>query len=592
MTTYKYLSLEHADSMRLLVLHAGPTPSLISVSLRHVRMQEKPAYEALSYTWATENGDESLSSVACCDRLSIEITNNCDSALRNLRDNDVARTLWVDAICINQADETEKGHQVAMMREVYRNAIEVRIWLGEESVKIDENTGLSVTHVFLNYLVRMGRVIRKDRKAGKDVALSRLSTEYNEPLRHVAELNFQGTESSLIQGLSDLVQRRWGQRLWVVQEAALASSATLICSSHSTSYFDFYDWYRLIQSDQAPNSRPVWSFLHNRDHLESVRQAREGSRANETMLAILRILYRARRLQASSPVDKIFGMLGLSEDFKLFFPRPDYTKSSAEIFTEVTKRFISLSKSLQILTQASSAKTGQDHPTWVTDWSEEPILSYSPNWWEAYNAAKNRDAVYYITDDNKQLQVKGVLVDHVKKFPLAAIEAYKGTVSSHVKRIPGWQKSCQTGLSLSRYPTGEPVQTALWRTLCGNYDTNWNYPASDEMGEQFDEWYRILVSGNDLSGKSKDMFEPIERFGSAIRSTAPICVTERGFLGSVPYTTMAGDCVVVLSGGRVPFILRSVQDHYCLVGPCYVHGIMEGQGFPEDSDLLSWFSIR
>lgn len=40
--------------------------------------------------------------------------------------------LWADAICINQDDVQEKGHQVNMMGKIYTKAIGVIVWLGQD----------------------------------------------------------------------------------------------------------------------------------------------------------------------------------------------------------------------------------------------------------------------------------------------------------------------------------------------------------------------------------------------------------------------------------------------------------------------------
>ncbi|KXJ88805.1 hypothetical protein Micbo1qcDRAFT_213934 [Microdochium bolleyi] len=37
---------------------------------------------------------------------------------------------WVDQVCINQADEAEKSHQVNQMRHIYNEAAHVIAWLG------------------------------------------------------------------------------------------------------------------------------------------------------------------------------------------------------------------------------------------------------------------------------------------------------------------------------------------------------------------------------------------------------------------------------------------------------------------------------
>jgi hypothetical protein len=38
--------------------------------------------------------------------------------------------LWVDALCINQEDTTERNHQVMQMGAIYEKAKRVVVWLG------------------------------------------------------------------------------------------------------------------------------------------------------------------------------------------------------------------------------------------------------------------------------------------------------------------------------------------------------------------------------------------------------------------------------------------------------------------------------
>jgi hypothetical protein len=58
-------------------------------------------------------------------------------------------------------------------------------------------------------------------------------------------------------------------------------------------------------------------------------------------------------------------------------------------------------------------------------------------------------------------------------------------------------------------------------------------------------------------------------------------VTQRGHVGVVPNLVKVGDVVAVFKGGLVPFILwesESWSRVFRLVGECYVHGIMHGEG--------------
>ena len=60
------------------------------------------------------------------------ITLNLGSALRHLRNEKRPRSLWIDAICINQKDLEERGSHVSVMAGIYRCAELVLIWLGEQ----------------------------------------------------------------------------------------------------------------------------------------------------------------------------------------------------------------------------------------------------------------------------------------------------------------------------------------------------------------------------------------------------------------------------------------------------------------------------
>ena len=50
---------------------------------------------------------------------------------------DEAVPFWIDALYINQQDNTEKSGQVRMMREIYEKAIMVRVWLGPRTLEND-----------------------------------------------------------------------------------------------------------------------------------------------------------------------------------------------------------------------------------------------------------------------------------------------------------------------------------------------------------------------------------------------------------------------------------------------------------------------
>ena len=86
-------------------------------------------YEVLFHTWGSVNN--TLPIILHGNRH--HVTRNLESALRHLRLKDHTRTLWIDALCINQSDSIEKGEQVEQMRPFYTmgGASKINVWLGK-----------------------------------------------------------------------------------------------------------------------------------------------------------------------------------------------------------------------------------------------------------------------------------------------------------------------------------------------------------------------------------------------------------------------------------------------------------------------------
>jgi Heterokaryon incompatibility protein (HET) len=144
--SYEYFPLRSSpsghsgDEFRLLVLLPGLDDAEIQCEIQHASLDGPPQYEALSYTWGDPKGEDSL--VPCrgdpsasypikVDEGYLRIGYNLECALKQLRHGTNPRTLWIDAICINQDDFEEKNQQVKAMARIYSNASRVLAWLGE-----------------------------------------------------------------------------------------------------------------------------------------------------------------------------------------------------------------------------------------------------------------------------------------------------------------------------------------------------------------------------------------------------------------------------------------------------------------------------
>jgi len=126
-SAFLYQALQRGSGeFRVLDLHPGPFQSNISCSIRKISLETKPQYEALSYTWGNPRHLKWIS----IGEFDHPITASLELALQYLRNQNSARTLWADAICINQMDPEERSHQVEQMRAIYQSASTVLVWLG------------------------------------------------------------------------------------------------------------------------------------------------------------------------------------------------------------------------------------------------------------------------------------------------------------------------------------------------------------------------------------------------------------------------------------------------------------------------------
>jgi hypothetical protein len=105
-------------------------------------------FEALSYCW----GDGSEKPWIVCDEHVVAIGVNLVEALFYLRVEGEDRSIWVDALCINQEDLNERSIQVAEMARIYQRAQRVIAFIGPEMGW--EETAFTFLHELSEHLLR------------------------------------------------------------------------------------------------------------------------------------------------------------------------------------------------------------------------------------------------------------------------------------------------------------------------------------------------------------------------------------------------------------------------------------------------------
>jgi len=126
-------------NIRVLHLDMGPLNNIEAYAARNLAgvlrvfdVDDKLSFVALSYVWGKNNSVNPRRIYIRQQDLPdtpMTITENCFQALTHLRALGV-QAIWVDAICINQTDDMEKGHQVRFMGDIYSSATKTYVWLG------------------------------------------------------------------------------------------------------------------------------------------------------------------------------------------------------------------------------------------------------------------------------------------------------------------------------------------------------------------------------------------------------------------------------------------------------------------------------
>ncbi|KAL1641537.1 hypothetical protein SLS58_006043 [Diplodia intermedia] len=238
---YEYEPLSGPDDIR--VLELGATKTRIEARILHVPVSAR-SFQALSYVWGNPNQE---STAVILDTTGtaigwIPLTKNLGHAMRDLRDAEEleSKVFWIDQVCINQQDEKEKNHQVAMLSQIYTQASRVITYLGPATLQEEEEqrgiqllkrisgTLSDTTWRQIHEAGSIERVLnwKLDGSMQLEQLPSDLDLRVNEP--HDEE---KVTKRYIEQGWKWLVHAaygEWTQRLWIVQEQLLNNDITTL----------------------------------------------------------------------------------------------------------------------------------------------------------------------------------------------------------------------------------------------------------------------------------------------------------------------------------------------------------------------------
>jgi hypothetical protein len=200
------------------------------------------AFSALSYRW----GDLTTPHLITLNNHPLSIGQNLFDFLLYARDAGWTKHLWIDALCINQADIRERNEQVARMGEIYSLASSVLVWLGildgderyaledirdalertssEHSPDAEERQATTETQ----FWERQSRMRQQAEAAAKPLdphgPMRSFLEKYPQNVRYQEYLTAKGQR-----GLVRVMQNPYWMRKWILQELLLSGpNATLI----------------------------------------------------------------------------------------------------------------------------------------------------------------------------------------------------------------------------------------------------------------------------------------------------------------------------------------------------------------------------
>ncbi|KAK0760585.1 hypothetical protein N5P37_006779 [Trichoderma harzianum] len=316
---FKYIPLNlEKPAIRLLYLHPGFENMMISCELSEAELHQRDrmiSYEALSYTWGCSELSGIIHVNGCC----LRITHNLYSALVDLRYQDRQRVLWIDAVCIDQKNDKERGHQVGQMGNIYKEADRVIFRLGLGSVATD---------IFMESLQQLQKESIRHACRAWSRQDSRWRGLWECSFRLILELHEAGTWE-LRKGLREILKQSWFRRVWILQEVAFAKAGIISCGRKSVSA-------RLF------GLAPLLLWIHPDAHCQSVIDImpspwRESTWWSESR-SFYKLLINFRGSEATDPRDLVYALRGMSSDLTnkcddLLFP--DYKKSQEKLVHDV-----------------------------------------------------------------------------------------------------------------------------------------------------------------------------------------------------------------------------------------------------------------
>lgn len=525
------------------------------------------------------------------------VTENLESALRNLRNfrdpaseatTGVTRSFWwIDAICINQEDVVERNQQVNLMTRIYKKAVGVHIWLGEQAD--DSEIAFQVAHQLAK---------QKPQGPGHpDVVYPETSAEQRNIHR---------------KALAKLCARPWWERVWVRQEVAVANEATVHCGSYSCSFhaltlavttlntMDEELGFKIVQdSPDSPDPAPdlLRAPAFRRAYILTYYRTNAGRGPVATYQDLRTLILHTRSCAATDPRDKVFSILGLADpDF--WNLKADYRLSVNQTFILGAQSCIMKKQSLDILSGCQNPDKLNGLPSWVpnlTDgWKARPFPTTSQRHCEEVIAGEAPDFSFEEDEQGCVLKARGFLLDEIKT--LSKETPHQDATPEELDTVSSaWRQLAETALEnkkiyvLDRGMIAKYKDDGPWiQFLSTHTDNGVGLPSSATQVKILGDYKMAkslllpsedeMVGIGDVKGLKTRVREHLRKNGVGRRLGITKMGENKGSVVLVPAEAREGDEIWLFRGTSFPYVLRKAEGGYVVVGEAceYLSGKLKG----------------
>ncbi|OCK79272.1 HET-domain-containing protein [Lepidopterella palustris CBS 459.81] len=598
---YNYQSLVGNDFIRLIKVERRHLFGEPQCHLIQIQLQEAPQYEALSYTWDSQTPQFPLQVNGC----QLLVTRNVFNFLSWQSSLFRSRLFWIDSVCINQKDESEKSAQLRLMTDIYRGASRVLVWLSPPTSLTEARQLRQAIHS-KSYLGYSNSIVR-----GEDLAIS-------------------------LSALRKMFKHPWFKRGWIIQEVAVAKKVHVLFNGTTISWDTLVHASTALRSDLRTlfQDHGVWSLsrkTHKRDGvtsfdfnqhfhevevIESIRSAIQ----NQQLPSLIKLVWHTSSFKCSDPRDKIFSLYGLAFDAGGLSYRPDYTNDDVvDVYIKVSSAFLQSDDWFFALTTAGRGYQSQSGmaqstlksklPSWVPDFNQDDYWGMRVSFRGDFGSRTTSKPL--VLERERQLKLRCVQFDRVKAITSEPFTQPHSITSYYILEILVQQIDGQTRewLAMSRdfarqhcighNRSKNVVDQILWETILGDdFPESYANPLLEKLipggprsleARKFAEQYglfgnpsnedQITEDFSDRSLTSQEKFTVLQYLHTRIATNLVgkrLCVTSKGSLALVPPLSEPDDMLVHVQGGNMPLALRNTGDENAfvqLIGSCYIHGV-------------------